>query len=135
MCLKTIKVLLLIISIGGFLHDLPAKALDPNDATTEQYLLNHGHSSEIVRMINLQKERTEGKVEQPSVTENKFKKFFKNLWYEQDLTMPVNDFGYNNINVVETNKSKLQPAYDKTVDTIKDFGKKPKDELKIREDE
>jgi len=135
MCLKTIKVLLLIISIGGFLHDLPAKALEPMDATSDEYLINHGHSPEIVRLINLQKERTEGKGVTHTVSEGKVKKFFKNIWFEQDLTMPLNDFGYNEVKTVETNQSEVIPKIDKTYNDIKNWGKTPKDELKIREEE
>ena len=104
MSLRAVLVFVSIIAIG-ILNNSPSGALTPTDPTSEKYLIDHGHSQEIVRMINLQKERTEGKVATPSQSQNKIKKFFKNIWFEQDLTMPGTDFGYSNIKTVETDKS------------------------------
>ena len=110
MHLKAFRLLFLTLLIGGAVYSFPSKALDPTEPTSEKYLINHGHSQEIVRMINLQKDRTEGKVLVPSKSEGKIKKFFKNVWFEQDLTMPATDFGYNDIHSIETNKSTIPPA-------------------------
>jgi len=116
MHLKIFKLFLLILLVGGTLNILPAKALDPTEATSEKYLIDHGHSPEVVRMINLQKERAEGKTTvTPPKPEGKIKKFIKNIWFEQDTTMPLTDFGYSNVKTVETDKS-LIPA---TIQAIK----------------
>lgn len=103
MRLKAFLVFISIISIGIF-NNLPSSALSPTDPTSEKYLLDHGHSKEIVRMINLQKDRTEGKAVVAPKSQGKIKKFFKNLWYEQDVSMPVTDFGFNEIKSPETAK-------------------------------
>jgi len=109
MSLKVIIIFVSLIVVGIF-NNPPALALNPTECTSEKYLINHGHSQEIIRMINLQKERTEGKLTEASKSQNKIKKFFKNIWFEQDVTLPVNDFGYNVINTVETNKSSIPPT-------------------------
>jgi hypothetical protein len=135
MRLKAFKLFFLALLIAGVFNRLPSTALNPTDSTSEQYLLNHGHSEELIRMINLQKERTEGNATVSSQSENKFKKFFKNLWFEQDLTLPVTDFGYNNIKSVETDKNLFskdltEPVKDHVYTPIKDFVKKDKKNAK-----
>jgi hypothetical protein len=105
MGLRATGLFLLTLLVLGF-NNLPTKALEPNETTSEKYLLDHGHSAEIVRMINLQKERAEG-IPPRSKSESHIKKFFKNLWYEQDATMPATDFGYNKVKTVETDKFTL----------------------------
>jgi len=77
------------------------KALTPEEAASEEYILQHGHSPEIVRMINIQKSRLE-KEAPPVKTNNWLQKFIKNLIYESDLTIPNEDFGYRKIKSVET---------------------------------
>ncbi len=120
MYLKLFLVLLMTLVI----NNLPVKALAPTDATSEKYLIDHGHSPEIVRMINLQKERIEGNSGVRSESQNKFKKFLKNLWFEQDMTMPLTDFGYNKVTTVETDKSKVIPAVENSIKNIKNKMKK-----------
>ena len=110
MRLKAFRLLCLNLLIAGVVYSFPSKALDPTEPTSEKYLIDHGHSQEIIRMINLQKERTEGKIAVPSKSQGRLKKILKNLWFEQDLTMPITDFGYNDIKTVETNKSAIPPA-------------------------
>lgn len=75
--------------------------LNINDLDSKDYILNHGHSPEIVRMINLQKERTEPDARKVKKN-NRFVKFLKNLYYERDLSMPVRDFGNNRISTPES---------------------------------
>lgn len=124
-----IKVFLIFISIItlGICGNIPSNAMEPTDCTNEKYLLDHGHSKEIVRMINLQKDRTEGKAVVAPKSEWKIKKFFKNIWFEQDLTLPVNDFGFNDIKTTETDKLP-------TIPKIKHKDKKPKNEIKENAD-
>jgi len=128
MRLKAFKSVLLTFLIGAGLCSFQAKAMEPTDCTSEKYLIDHGHSPEIVRMINLQKERTEGNINNTkrSKSQNKFMKVLKNLWYEEDLTLPINDFGYNNITTVETDKAFGQKIID-TKNTVIDAGIKVKD--------
>lgn len=111
MRLKIYWIFLSVMIIGAFsLASSAVTPLTPEDPTSETYLLNHGHSQEIVRMINLQKARTEGNISTPLKSEGKCKKFFKNLWYAQDLTLPTSDFGYNDIKAVETGEDLDQKA-------------------------
>jgi hypothetical protein len=128
MRLKTVLIFVSVIAIGIF-NNLPSKALEPTETTSEKYLLDHGHSPEIVRMINLQKERTEGKVTEASKSQNQVKKFLKNLWFEQDLTMPTTDFGYRKVNSVETDKS-AAPSVIKSIKSQYDQYRKDKKESK-----
>ncbi len=104
-----IKAFLLFLSVllVMVLNCPPSKALTPADITSEKYLIDHGHSKEIVRMINLQKERDEGKASPTSKSQGRAKKFLKNLWYEQDVTLPTKDFGYNDVKTVETEQFNL----------------------------
>lgn len=139
MRLRAVLVFVSIIAIGIF-NNLPSAALTPTEPTSEKYLIDHGHSPEVIRMINLQKERTEGKAVTPSRSQNKIKKFFKNIWFEQDLTMPGSDFGYNDIKTVETDKSVIPPAIESVKSKIiKDKNKDPNEininDIKIRKTE
>ena len=144
MRLKTFKLVLLTLLLGTSINNFPAKAMEPTECTTEQYLLDHGHSPEISRMVTLQKERAEGKVHKRTQSENKFKKVLKNLWYEEDATLSIKDFGYNDIHSVETDKdfgpkiidtknavlnvqAKVIDAAHKTADYIKKDKNKPVD--------
>jgi len=120
MRLKAFLVVISLIAVG-FSNSCPSSALTPYEPTSEKYLIDHGHSKEIVRMINLQKDRTEGNLVDPPKSQNKFKKFFKNIWFEQDFTMPVTDFGYNDIKSVETDKSKIPPAVNRVKAKIIDL--------------
>ena len=86
-------------------------------------------------MINLQKARTEGVVEIPSKSENKFKKFFKNIWFEQDLTMPVTDFGYNDIKTVETDSKLFSEDLTQPIQNFINKNKKDKKDVKSVENE
>lgn len=105
MSFRTVIIMISAMLIGIY-NNLPAFAMERTDCTSEKYLIDHGHSPEIIRMINLQKARTEENVPvQPP--ENKIKKFLKNLWFAQDLTMPSSDFGYSTVNTVETQKDLL----------------------------
>jgi len=139
MHLKAFRLLFLALLIGGAVYSLPSKALAPTEPTSEKYLIDHGHSQEIIRMINLQKERTEGKVVVPSKSEGKIKKFFKNVWFEQDLTLPVTDFGYAQTKSAETGKSTIPPAVksikSKYIDKNKDSKEINVNDVKVRETE
>ncbi|OGH95368.1 MAG: hypothetical protein A2039_01135 [Candidatus Melainabacteria bacterium GWA2_34_9] len=133
MRLKAFRLLFLVLLMGVVVYSLPSKALDPAEPTSEKYLIDHGHSQEIIRMINLQKERTEGKVIVPSKSEGKFKKFFKNVWFEQDLTLPVTDFGYAQTKSAETGKSSIPPAIKAVPPTIKTIKSKYIDKNKNKD--
>lgn len=135
MRLKAFLVFISVIAVGVS-NINSASALSPTEPTSEKYLLDHGHSQEIVRMINLQKDRTEGKAYVVQKRDNQVKRFFRNLWFEQDLTLPTTDFGYNDIHVVETDKSVIPPA----IESIKAKYNQKKDtkeininDVKIRE--
>ena len=73
MFLKAFRLLLSSLLIAVVVYSFPSKALSPTEPTTEKYLLDHGHSPEVVRMINLQKERAEGNTPVPSKSECKIK--------------------------------------------------------------
>jgi len=76
-----------------------AKALGPEQANSQEYIYNHGHSPEMIRLMELQKARIEP--ERPEHAEikhsNRFVKFFRNLFYERDVTVPVDNFGQDSI--------------------------------------
>ncbi|OGI00116.1 MAG: hypothetical protein A2Y25_07415 [Candidatus Melainabacteria bacterium GWF2_37_15] len=101
--MRVVKYLLL---IGLVVMIMPAFALKSTEVSEEKYLLDHGHSDEIVRMMELQKSRLEGdKPEHKEFkTSNRIVKFFKNLFYERDITMPLNDFGQDRVTTVESPK-------------------------------
>lgn len=81
---------------------ISVKAMAPEDSTNSDYLKNHGHSPEMIRLINLQKQR----IEQKPVTEEVSRK--KAVWDSKpmktvrmwfrtsDVTMSP-DFGDNKI--------------------------------------
>lgn len=81
-----------------------AIALKSNEANQPEYIKKHGHSDEISRIIELQKARLEPeKPEHMEVkTSNRFIKFFKNLFYERDISMPLNNFGNQRVRTVES---------------------------------
>lgn len=128
MFLRTVRLFILVLSIL-FFNILSSKAISPTDPTSEKYLIDHGHSPELVRMINLQKARTEGSIPTPQ-RHNKFVKFFKNLWFDQDLTEPITDFGYNTITTPETAKELLSPDLTVPVKNYMDERKKDKEAKK-----
>jgi len=131
MFLRVIIIFVSLMLVGIF--NYPAWAIGQTEGTSEKYLENHGHSKEIIRMINLQKERTEGNVVEVSQRESKFKKFIKNLWFEKDATLPVSDFGYSAIDSVETSKSSIPPTV-KTIKTkYKQKHKKDSNEININD--
>lgn len=83
---------------------LPAHALKSNEVSEEKYLIDHGHSDEIVRMIDLQKSRVEKDTPNQKKFEksNRLKKFFQNLFRERDMTLPTETFGLDRIQTVES---------------------------------
>ena len=89
---KYLFLTLCLVCFGNF----SVNALGVNEIDSEEYLLNHGHSAEIVRMVQLQEKRTENSQRELNKS-NKFVKFWKNIFYEKDVTLPLSDFGYNNI--------------------------------------
>ncbi len=76
-----------------------AYALSPEEANSKEYIYNHGHSPEMIRIMELQKARTEP--ESPENMEvkptNRFVKFFRNIFYERDATTSVDNFGQESI--------------------------------------
>lgn len=93
-----ILILMFCLAVSG-----SANALKSTDANTPEYIEKHGHSYEIIRMMELQKARVEP--EKPEhredKTNNRFVRFFKNIFYERDLTMPLNDFGHDRVRTPE----------------------------------
>lgn len=128
MYLKNILIFISAVVIGIF-NSSSVFALEETDATSEKYLIDHGHSKEIIRMINLQKSRAEGNMK-VEIKENKwYGKLFKNLWYEQDVTLPITDFGHRDVKTPETD---LVPV-PKKVFSKKKPKEEPKSEIEIPE--
>lgn len=73
-----------------------SSALGVTESSSKEYLINHGHSQETVRMIELQQKRTLTSDEEIN-TNNKFMKIFKNLFYSKNILLPSRDFGHNHI--------------------------------------
>lgn len=74
---------------------------DSSDAayyTDAAYLQNHGHSDDLIRMINLSKARAEDK-QYNTKNDNKIKKFFTNLLIDPDITDPIYMFGDTKIDI------------------------------------
>jgi len=82
---------------------ISSKAMSPNDSTSADYLKKHGYSAEMVRLVNVQKDRTEQK-EVPAeeknfkkaVWDSKPMKTLKQMFRTSDVTMSP-DFGNNKI--------------------------------------
>lgn len=72
--------------------------LSTQEADSPEYLLNHGHSPEVVRMIQVQERRTIGKETKSS---NRLVKFMKNLYHERDFTLSLTDFGQSPVSSAE----------------------------------
>ena len=95
--IKYFLLILCVVCLGSF----SANALNVTEIDSEEYLLNHGHSKEVVRIINLQEKRAGG--EQKEIeNHSKFVKFWRNIFFEKDATLPLKDFGYNDIPTVES---------------------------------
>ena len=104
--MKPVKYLILVLFLVALfgLIKTPANAILGVDETdSEEYLLNHGHSRDITRMIELQEKRTLAKGNEIEKN-NRFVKFMKNLYYERVLTLPLHDFGHNDITTPESPK-------------------------------
>lgn len=98
---KYIAVLLLAQVMSGALILSSSAKLDAHKMDSDEYILNHGHSKEMVRLINQQKRTVTA--EEPNVRENnRFVKFFKNLFYERDMTLPTKDLGRHVISTPES---------------------------------
>ncbi len=82
-----------------------AKRLSVEEVDSREYLLNHGHSPEVYRLIELQNARILGKKINSEGEEiksnNKLVKFLKNLYYERDFTLPLYNFGQHPIETPE----------------------------------
>jgi hypothetical protein len=97
---KYIAAMLGVFALSTFVMLSASAKLGVEEITSEEYILNHGHSKEISRMIK-QQERTIT-AEEPNVVQNgRFKKIWKNLFYERDLTLPTKDLGRNVISTPE----------------------------------
>ncbi|MFH0703044.1 MAG: hypothetical protein V2B14_05850 [bacterium] len=98
---KKISIFIAVLALIS-LNIISANALTLADSANEQYLDNHGHSKELTRLVNVQKNRIEGKEIPVANKKNKLSKFFRNLFVEPDLTTPVDEFGDRKIQVPET---------------------------------
>lgn len=92
-----------------------AERLTSEKANSREYLINHGHSPEAVRMLELQKQRIIG--EKQVKSNNRAVKFLKNLYHERDITMPLSDFGQSDISSPE---APLPNSIPKTIPKIYD---------------
>lgn len=104
-------VLVVLVSVSA-----SAKVLRTDEAAEEEYLIKHGHSDEIVRLIELQKKRLQPADESQVVEQEKgfwgkiweaiknsrATKFARNMFYEGDLTMPNEKFGEDRVKTVES---------------------------------
>jgi|GEM_PF-1799657 len=109
--MKFSKYLILILCLGFLCSFAPVRGerLNIKESDSKDYLINHGYSPEIVRLIKLQEVRTVGK--KRIEDNNKFVKLLKNLYYERDLTMPLNDFGHNEIITPEAPSYETLPQF------------------------
>ncbi len=82
------------------IEEKPLNYLKMDDTSSPDYLINHGHSPEIIRLVETQQNKTLTKDEKIK-TNNKFVKFWKNIFYERTITLPLDDFGYSTIKTPE----------------------------------
>lgn len=81
------------------LTSLSSNAITSSDATDQQYLYNHGHSTDVINLVNLQKARAEGK-DLPNVNQkNKYTRLIRKIFKEPDDSYALEKFGNNKINV------------------------------------
>lgn len=73
-----------------------AKAVTVPEVTSDDYLLNHGHSAEMIRLVNSQKNSANNKP-QISGIKYKFKKIFNSLMFNPDPIESVDDFGLQTV--------------------------------------
>jgi len=77
---------------------ISSRAMAPTESTNAEYLKNHGYSPEMIRLVNMQKER----IEQTNISEkkgignSKVGKTIKQWFRVSDVTMGP-DFGSNSI--------------------------------------
>ncbi|MDD3012697.1 MAG: hypothetical protein PHC34_03235 [Candidatus Gastranaerophilales bacterium] len=83
--------------------NISLNAMSPTDSTNNNYLKNHGHSPEMIRIIDMQKDRIEQKAvptEEPNlkntVWNSKPIKALKHMFRMSDVTMST-DFGNEKI--------------------------------------
>ncbi len=93
------SVLALFVGFTCSINPTFADTLDTEKADSREYLLNYGHSPDVVRMVELQKTRSIGVCQ--AEKNNRVMKFLKNLYYERNLTMPLQDFGQSSIETPE----------------------------------
>lgn len=85
------------LAIAG-LHCLSANALTPQEFSSNQYLDNHGYSPEVIRMVNIQKSRTED-TQLPAVYNySKVRNLMRNL-YKSNIMYPLTPFGSDKIEI------------------------------------
>jgi hypothetical protein len=83
---------------------ISSKAMSPEDSVNGDYLIKHGYSPEMVRLINLQKERigqegdtsTDNSLSENIKLKDKAKKVIKQMYETSDVTMSPN-FANNRI--------------------------------------
>jgi len=104
------KIFIALLTVISFLaiSTTEAASLVTSEASSEKYLYEHGHSKDLIRMINIQKDRTESNTDEAlrpkSEHQGPFKKLLKNLWFEKDITLPLSDFGHDEIETPETDR-------------------------------
>jgi hypothetical protein len=69
--MKKINLTVLIALVVLGLSCISSKAMSPNDSTDNDYLKTHGYSPEMIRLVNLQKDRVEQKTVAPRKKYNK----------------------------------------------------------------
>lgn len=85
--------LCLLIFALNFSGNIFVYALTPTEATSNEYLENHGYSADAVEMVNLQKARTEGYALSDDNHHSKLFMFMKNTFIYSDPTLSLTKFG------------------------------------------
>lgn len=97
---EKIALFLLMCVVAGF--TLPVNAVTQNDQVNAEYLKKQGYSPELIRLVDLQKTRTDSSTVadensiQNDLWTTKAKSFVKQLFRMNDATMST-DFGNNKI--------------------------------------
>lgn len=92
------KNLLIAISIAGIIN-LPSMAeITPAEARSEQYILNHGHSEETARLLNLQHKQITGKQVEPADSQMSWPvRWYRKIFGYFDPAIDDGSFGHTKL--------------------------------------
>ncbi len=74
-------------------------AATPGNFLINENLSKYGYSKETIRMVNMQKARSNGKFNEIPPSPGRFKKFLQNLDWDPDITSSVQEFGNRRIDI------------------------------------